>query len=179
MFRPSLLIRAFTPVSNLTDKTLLGLSESDAPDSSPTTHFEEFPVYGPETKILVTDDSPAMRLTIVNALTQLGFKNFTQAGNGNEAYDLLTAAVSGPDPFQLLFSDQNMPECTGMELLARVRANPTFKKLPVIMITSETAKEMIVGLVQAGASNYLPKPFSVEQLQTKLTATFERMAKLA
>lgn len=126
-------------------------------------------------KILITDDSNAMRLTIATTLTQLGFSNFTFAENGNEGFAKLEAA--GDAPFDLVLSDHNMPECTGLEFLAKVRGSDKFKKLPFVVITSETNKEVIFKLAQGGASNYVAKPLTPETLKAKLEATFIRVSK--
>jgi two-component system chemotaxis response regulator CheY len=129
------------------------------------------------TKVLVTDDSQSMRMTIINALKAIGFTNITEAENGAIGFQKLEAESGGAEPFGLVFSDQNMPDCTGLEFLRKVRAQPKYAKLPFIMITSETDKSMITDLVQAGASNYLPKPFNGDQIKAKLEATFARMNK--
>jgi two-component system chemotaxis response regulator CheY len=134
-------------------------------------------MYPSSTKILVTDDSRSMRMTIVNALKAIGFTDITEAENGAIGFEKLEAASGGTEPFGLIFSDQNMPECTGIEFLRKVRAQPKYAKLPFIMITSETDKSIITDLVQSGASNYLPKPFSGDQIKAKLEATFARMNK--
>ncbi len=134
-------------------------------------------MYPSSTKILVTDDSRSMRMTIVNALKVIGFTDITEAENGAIGFEKLEAASGGTEPFGLIFSDQNMPECTGIEFLRKVRAQPKYAKLPFIMITSETDKSIITDLVQSGASNYLPKPFSGDQIKAKLEATFARMNK--
>ena len=134
-------------------------------------------MYPANTKILVTDDSPSMRMTIVNALKIIGYTNVTEAENGAIGFQKLEAESGGAEPFGLVFSDQNMPDCTGLEFLRKVRALPKYSKLPFIMITSEIDKSMITDLVQSGASNYLAKPFNGDQLKAKLEATFARMNK--
>ncbi len=131
-------------------------------------------MFAPDIRILVADDAVSMRMTIINHLKSLGFTNFTEAPNGNAAFQMMESA---PEPFQLVLSDQNMPECTGLEFLRRVRATEKFKTTPFIMITSETEKAIVVQAVQSGANNYVSKPVTAEALKGKLEATFARLPK--
>jgi two-component system chemotaxis response regulator CheY len=128
-------------------------------------------MFDPQSNILVVDDAVSMRLTIINILKELGFSNFTEANNGKNAF----ALIEGGGKFDLILSDHNMPECTGLEFLKMVRALDAWKKTPFIMVTSETEKGMIVQAVQLGASNYVTKPVTKDALKAKLEATFARM----
>jgi two-component system, chemotaxis family, chemotaxis protein CheY len=128
-------------------------------------------MFDPQSKILVVDDAVSMRLTIINILKELGFSNFTEANNGKNAF----ALIEGGGKFDLILSDHNMPECTGLEFLKMVRGLDAWKKTPFIMVTSETEKGMIVQAVQLGASNYVTKPVTKDALKAKLEATFARM----
>jgi two-component system chemotaxis response regulator CheY len=129
-------------------------------------------MFDSKSKILVVDDSVSMRMTVIGLLKELGFQNFTEAGNGNQAYDLVQAGQK----FDLVFSDHNMPECTGLEFLKKFRAHDGCKAIPFLMVTSETEKGMIVQAVQLGASNYVTKPVTKDALKSKLEATFARMS---
>jgi len=134
-------------------------------------------MFAPNTKILVTDDSAAMRLMIISALKGLGFTDFEQAGNGYAGLQALKTAAASGKPVELIFSDQNMPDCTGLEFLGKVRAQPKFADIPFIVITSETAREVMMELLEAGASSVLPKPFSPESIKSKLQAVYARSRK--
>ena len=128
-------------------------------------------MFDPKSKILVVDDAASMRMTVMNVLKELGFSDFKEAPNGKAAF----ALIEGGEKFDLIFSDHNMPECTGLEFLKLVRALEAWKKVPFIMITSETEKSMIVQAVQLGANNYVTKPVTKDALKSKLEATFARM----
>jgi len=126
------------------------------------------------TRILIADDASSMRLTIKAMLNGFGLNDVTEATNGNNAWELLNAANP---PIGLILSDQNMPECTGMEFLKRVRADAKFAKIPFLLVTSEGEKQMIVDAIKAGVSNYVTKPVDAEALKKKLEAVVEKMAK--
>jgi two-component system chemotaxis response regulator CheY len=78
-------------------------------------------------------------------------------------------------PIQLILSDLNMPECTGMDLLKRVRADAKFAKVPFILVTSEAEKQVIVEAVKLGVSNYVTKPLDAEALRKKLEAVADKL----
>jgi len=122
-------------------------------------------------KFLVVDDAVSMRMTIINILKELGYTQFTEATNGNNAF----ALIESGEKFDIILSDHNMPECTGLEFLKKVRALDAWKKVPFLMITSETEKGMIVQAVQLGASNYVTKPVTKDSLKAKLEATYARI----
>lgn len=132
------------------------------------------PMFDAATRILIADDASSMRLTIKAMLNGFGLNDVTEATNGNNAWELLNAANP---PIGLILSDQNMPECTGMEFLKRVRADAKFAKIPFLLVTSEGEKQMIVDAIKAGVSNYVTKPVDAEALKKKLEAVVEKMAK--
>jgi two-component system chemotaxis response regulator CheY len=114
-------------------------------------------------RVLIVDDSRAMRSVIGRIVAGLGFEA-TFAGNGREALDRLRE-LGRPD-FALV--DWNMPEMNGYELLQAVRADPALADLPVVMITTETETSQVMKALEAGASEYVMKPFTAEILRDKL-----------
>jgi len=114
-------------------------------------------------KILVVDDSLTMRKIIVNSLSRLGFKEVVEAENGKKAFESLSKG--GAD---LILTDWNMPEVSGLELVQMVRGNEALKKTPILMITTNSAKEEVVEALKAGVNNYLVKPFTPEALKEKI-----------
>jgi two-component system, chemotaxis family, chemotaxis protein CheY len=117
-------------------------------------------------KILVVDDSLTMRKIIVNSLNRLGFKEVVEADNGKKAFETLSTG-GGAD---LILTDWNMPEMSGLELIQAVRGNDALKKTPVLMITTNSAKEEVIEALKAGVNNYLVKPFTPETLKEKILA---------
>jgi two-component system chemotaxis response regulator CheY len=118
----------------------------------------------PDLKILVVDDFPTMRRIVKTLLKQNGFNNFTEAEDGEQAYKMLQEHGD----FELIVSDWNMPNMTGLEFLKTVRGDAKFKHLPFLMVTAEAEKENIIEAVKAGVSNYIVKPFTGQALKDKL-----------
>ncbi len=121
-------------------------------------------IFDPNLKILIVDDFPTMRRIVKTLLKQLGFNNFTEAEDGAKALALLQSH----NDFQMVVSDWNMPNMTGLELLKSVRADAKLKHLPFLMVTAEAEKENIIEAVKAGVSNYVVKPFTAVTLKEKL-----------
>jgi two-component system chemotaxis response regulator CheY len=115
-------------------------------------------------KILVVDDFPTMRRIVKTLLKQNGFHNFIDAEDGEQAYRLLQEHGD----FEMIISDWNMPNMTGLELLKTVRNDPKYKHLPFLMVTAEAEKENIIEAVKAGVNNYIVKPFTGQALKDKL-----------
>ena len=116
-------------------------------------------------KVLVVDDSAVMRQIIKKNLKELGFGELSEAENG--AAGLKKA---GEEPVDLIVSDWNMPNMTGLEFLKAVRADADLKGIAFIMVTSEADKEKIMEAVQAGVNQYIVKPFNAIQLEEKIKA---------
>jgi two-component system chemotaxis response regulator CheY len=122
-------------------------------------------------KILLVDDSNTMRRIEKNTLEKMGYTDITEAGDGAEA----CAKVAGGG-FDLVLMDWNMPNMTGIDALRKLKADATTKAVPVIMVTSESEKSRIMEAIQAGASNYVVKPFQQDTLQEKISALVKKPA---
>ena len=128
----------------------------------------------PKMKFLVVDDFSTMRRIVRNLLKELGFTYVDEAEDGQVALQKLNSL-----PFDFVVTDWNMPNMDGLTLLQNIRANPSLKHLPVLMITAEAKKENIIAAAQAGASGYIVKPFTAATLSEKLEKIFEKMGKKA
>jgi two-component system chemotaxis response regulator CheY len=115
--------------------------------------------------ILIVDDQASMRQLMTYSLEQLGAKHIIAAKNGAEALDKLKTAK-----FDMIISDWNMDNIDGLELLKFVRANPLISKMPFIMATGNKDKQKVRTAVQSGVNNYVVKPFTVNQLKSKIEA---------
>lgn len=124
--------------------------------------------------VLVVDDA-----TFIRDLVKKGLRdNFPgiqieEAINGRKAQQLL-----GRQAVDLILCDWEMPELSGLELLTWCRAEEAHKITPFIMVTSRGDKENVVQAIQAGVSDYIGKPFSTEQLVTKVKKALHRAGKL-
>ena len=119
-------------------------------------------------RFLVVDDFSTMRRIVRNLLKELGYTNADEAEDGAVALAKLKA-----EKFDFVVSDWNMPNMTGIELLKGIRAEPSLKDLPVLMITAEARKENIIEAAQNGANGYIVKPFTAATLDEKLTKIFK------
>lgn len=121
-----------------------------------------------ECKILIVDDLPSMRADLVSILTQLGFQNMIQCEDGKQAWDLLRADAMYDSPFDIIFSDINMPNMDGISLLKNLRAIETYKKTPILMISTENEKSTIIQAIMAGATDYIIKPYDPAVVKEKV-----------
>jgi two-component system, chemotaxis family, chemotaxis protein CheY len=113
---------------------------------------------------MVIDDSRAMRLILKRIATGLGFE-VAEAGNGKEAMDLLAGSEEIP---ALAMIDWNMPEMNGLEFVLAVRADPRYRTMTLMMVTTESEHSQIVRALAAGAHEYVIKPFTPDAITEKL-----------
>jgi two-component system chemotaxis response regulator CheY len=115
--------------------------------------------------VLIVDDSAAIRkiLQRVLAQTDVPINRILEAGDGKEALDLLRT-----EKINLVLTDINMPNMDGLQFLTEVRANDDWKDLPVLMITTEGSQAKVMEAAQLGATGYVRKPFTAEQIKEKL-----------
>ncbi len=115
-------------------------------------------------KALVVDDSRAVRMILGKILRELGF-DVCEAGNGREGLEVFGRERA---EIELVLADWNMPEMNGMELLRELRKDPTLAGLTIVMVTTETEIDQMAAALEAGANEYVMKPFSKEILVEKL-----------
>ncbi len=119
--------------------------------------------------ILTVDDSDTIRRIIGATVQTLGY-NVLEGNCGNEALKVLQ---ENKDNVGLVLLDWNMPGMNGLEVLQEIKANDETRDIPVMMVTTESEKSYIVKAVQAGAVNYLIKPFTQEELAGKILECLE------
>lgn len=118
-------------------------------------------------KILVVDDSRTMRRIIGTALKGMGYSaaSIMEASDGVEALSVLREADFAVD---IILADWNMPNMDGLTLLKQLQGVERLKDIPVIMVTGEAQKNRVLEAIQAGARNYIVKPFTPETLRQKI-----------
>jgi two-component system chemotaxis response regulator CheY len=114
-------------------------------------------------RALIVDDSRAMRLILGRIMRELGFGT-VDAEHGRDAL----VRVGGAEPFDVALVDWNMPEMNGYDLLVALRADAATRELPVIMVTTETETTQVVRALEAGANEYVMKPFTKDVIREKL-----------
>ncbi len=117
-------------------------------------------------RIITVDDSSTMRRIIKNTLKRIGYGDeILEAENGKEALEILENT-----DVDLIITDWNMPVMDGLTFVKKVRANKKFDDVPIIMVTTEAAKEDIITALKAGVNNYIVKPFTPQVLKEKIEA---------
>lgn len=115
-------------------------------------------------RALIVDDSSLQRSAMVRLLEELGIETET-ARDGLEGLERLRA---DPQAFGLALVDWNMPMLSGVELVEALRSDARFTRLRLVMASTEDSPERIERALEAGADEYLIKPFSLEELASKL-----------
>ncbi len=117
-------------------------------------------------RIITVDDSSTMRRIIKNTLKRIGYGDeIVEAENGKEALGILSN-----NEVDLIITDWNMPVMDGLTFVKKIRANSKFDDVPIIMVTTEAAKEDIITALKAGVNNYIVKPFTPQVLKEKIEA---------
>lgn len=114
-------------------------------------------------RVLVIDDSRAIRMILRKTLAGIGAE-VIEAQNGAEALERL----QGSPPFDLALVDWNMPEMNGYEFVKASRADTAYDSMKICMVTTETETAQVIKALEAGANEYIMKPFTSEALQEKL-----------
>jgi two-component system, chemotaxis family, chemotaxis protein CheY len=115
-------------------------------------------------KILSADDSVMIRRVIKNAVDVLGY-DFLEAKDGQEALDVLEKEYKD---VTLILLDWNMPRLNGIDVLKKIKNDDRFREIPVMMVTTEVERQKVIEAISAGAKNYVMKPFSHEDLISKI-----------
>lgn len=108
--------------------------------------------------ILVVDDFASIRDFVCETLQRKGYETL-RAANGNEAYKVLTEKAEN---INLVLTDYNMPDCTGFELLKKIKENPVVAKVPVIFLTTESNPDKMRSAREAGLNAWIKKPYRTE-----------------
>jgi two-component system chemotaxis response regulator CheY len=115
-------------------------------------------------RALVIDDSRAIRLVIGNILRELGM-SVVEAANGREGLDRMTQ----DSQVELVLVDWNMPVMNGLEFIQALRAERAYDSVCIMMVTTETESEQVSKALNAGANEYLMKPFTKDVIVAKLS----------
>ncbi len=147
--------------------------EVEAPHSSRSRALQLATSGSPDAKrlcVLVVDDDPNLRLLAESALSRDGYQ-VLQAENGEQALEYARSAR--PD---LVLLDVNMPGMDGITVLKRLRAEERTRSTPVLMLTVDGNEPATRAAFDAGANDYLAKPFTIPQLNARVRTCFDRWA---
>jgi two-component system chemotaxis response regulator CheY len=120
-------------------------------------------------RFLVVDDSSTMRRIIINTLNKLGHTEVVEASNGREGIDRLNAA-----DVDMVITVWNMPEMNGIEFIRTLRGLDKMKDTPILMVTTNAAKDDIVEALRAGVNNYIVEPFTPDTFKEKIEVVTAR-----
>ena len=126
-----------------------------------------------KTRILIVDDMLTMRKLVGKVCKEIGFTDLTEAADGALGWQ---AVQNASPPIGLIISDWNMPNCSGLDFLKRVRADSRYSKLPFMLVTAEAEQHQVIEALKAGVSNYVVKPFTADQLREKIEAVHKKIA---
>lgn len=118
--------------------------------------------------ILIVDDESAIREVIAAALEMAGYRTI-EASNAQEAHGLVVDQK--PD---LILLDWMMPNVSGVELARRLKRDPLTAEIPIIMLTAKGEEDHKISGLDAGADDYITKPFSPRELVARLKAVLRR-----
>lgn len=127
-------------------------------------------MFSPTTKILIADDMMTMRKLVKKSLTDMGFSSFEEAADGQLAWVKLNEQ---PD-IGLIVSDWNMPNCTGLDFLKRVRSDAKFKSLPFLLLTAEAEGAQVKEALVAGVDGYVVKPYTTVSLKDQIEKIYKK-----
>jgi len=128
-------------------------------------------MFDPSTKVLVVDDMMTMRKLVGKICKEIGFTDITEAGDGIQAWEKIQKSTP---PIGLVISDWNMPNCSGLDLVKRIRADSRFGGTPFLMVTAEAEQHQVIEALKAGVDNYVVKPFNGPTLTEKLEAVYKK-----
>jgi two-component system, chemotaxis family, chemotaxis protein CheY len=113
---------------------------------------------------LVIDDSRTMRVIIGGILRELGHE-VVEAANGREGLERLQQTAG----IELVLVDWNMPEMNGLDFIKAVRGHRGYDPVRIMMVTTETEQQQLLRALEAGANEYVMKPFTKDILLAKLS----------
>jgi two-component system chemotaxis response regulator CheY len=123
-------------------------------------------------RFLIVDDSGTMRRIMVSALQRIGYTDFVEAADGEEALERFDPSIG------CVLTDWNMPNLGGVEFVRAVRGRPGGVTVPIIMVTTRSIREDIIEAAKAGVSNYIVKPFTPQVLKDKLEQVLGTLAEV-
>jgi two-component system chemotaxis response regulator CheY len=121
-------------------------------------------------KVMVVDDTSVSRLLLVDGLNEIGIKNITLAGDGEQALQLMMQ-----NPCHIVFSDMNMPKLNGLQLLKALREFAPTRQCCFILVTGKGDRAMIEEGKKYGLNNFLAKPFTPATLKAAIEAVVGKL----
>ena len=118
-------------------------------------------------KVLVVDDSPTMLMITQRVLRQLGFQIIGECKDGATALSRIAQ-----EPYDLILLDWGLPDITGTDVLAAIRADRRCDTTKVLMITAESRQQIVEAILAMGGNGYVVKPYTAETLTNHINRLF-------
>lgn len=122
-------------------------------------------------QFLVCDDYASMILLVTSDLRKLGVTKIITANSGNAGFEIIKKNMGTPNEIQFVLTDLMMENGTGKDMTKLIRAVPELKNLPILMISSMTDVNLMLDCVKAGISNYIVKPWNIDELVKKIISS--------
>jgi two-component system, chemotaxis family, chemotaxis protein CheY len=119
-------------------------------------------------RVLIVDDMSSLRTELRGILESMGFKAITEKPDGKEALYEAIDKANNHLPYEIIFSDINMPNMNGLQLLKSLRATDVYKKTPIFLVSTEQEKGIIMKAIIEGASDYIIKPYESTTVVLKI-----------
>jgi two-component system, OmpR family, phosphate regulon response regulator PhoB len=146
-------------------------SEDGGPPSLPPVSPASIPhpVHAePGTRVLIVDDDLSLQ-TIVGTMLEASGISAVRAGSAEEAYDVMAMA-----PVDLLVLDWSLPGMSGLDLCKKLRGESRFGSMPILFLTSHSSSEDLVSAFDAGADDFVAKPFRAPELKARVLGLLRR-----
>lgn len=129
-------------------------------------------------KFLLIDDDPFIREELINSLKNLDFIGpFSEAKDGADAIRIIKE--NSANPFDFIICDVHMPKMDGISFLAQLKEEQLLEyPTPILMLTSESDRKIVVETIKLGAGSYLLKPWNQLDLAKKIVSTWDRIHSL-
>ena len=119
-------------------------------------------------KIVLAEDSSTMRKILVRLLNSLGYDDIREAEDGAQALKLVL-----DESFDLLITDWDMPNMSGLELINVLRTNPDTVDIPILVSTSRSGQDEVIEAMSTGANDFISKPFNDVELKAKIESVLK------
>jgi len=113
--------------------------------------------------IIVIEDFPFMRRIVKNCLLELGFVNIHEADDGSTGLEIINRIKA-----DLIISDYDLPDMSGIELLRVVQSSENYKDIPFLLVIKEAQNDEIIPLLGSEKQDYIIKPFTADMLGRKI-----------
>lgn len=127
-----------------------------------------------KTRILIADDAEIIRQVVQQFFTELGYEDVEAVEDGQKAWERIRQTQSDGNPFELIVSDFTMPRMDGFALLKLVRAQPSLREVPFVMLSAESDREKVMEAIQLGVSQFVVKPFNLATFTEALKTAYRR-----